>query len=175
MYVQRMGMLEGVRLRQWGVFMDSVRRCGGVVSVDTEATHLVPPVMVQVATSEVILIELVGKGGLSGEMKRLLEDKEIRKVFCDYEADEKCLGVRVENVVDIQSMYDKSRKVSMNDLIKVFVSPRIYKTKRYSKYVFSQLTEESRYEVDRWLDDFVVYYSAADVFFIFYDNLFDGF
>jgi hypothetical protein len=76
--------------------MDSVRRCGSVVSVDTEATHLVPPVMVQVATSELILIELVGKGGLSCEMKSLLEDKEIRKVFCDYEADEKCLGVRVE-------------------------------------------------------------------------------
>jgi hypothetical protein len=159
-------MLDGVRLRQWEVFMDSVRRCGGVISVDTEATQLVPPIMIQVATMEVILIELVGKGGVSGEMRGLLGDKSVMKVFCDYEADEKCLGVRVENVVDVQSMYDKSRKVSMNDLIKMYVSPRIYKTKRYSKYVFSKLTEESRYEIDKWLDDFVVYYSAADVFFI---------
>jgi hypothetical protein len=159
-------MLESVRRYNWVLFMDSVRRCGGVVSVDTEATQLVPPVMVQLATLEYVIVELVGRGGVSEEVRGILKDGGVKKVFCDYEADEKCLGVVVENVVDVQMLHDKSRKVSMNDLIKTYVSPRIYKTKRYSKYVFSQLTEKSRDEVDKWLDDFVVYYSAADVFFI---------
>ena len=53
-----------------------------VVGVDAEGNHICPPVLVQVATDDVVILEAPIRR-LSKHLRRLLSDDRITKVFCD--------------------------------------------------------------------------------------------
>jgi len=69
-----------------------------VVGIDTEGNqHSSPPVLVQIATDDCVLLEITSLNGnqLSANLQRLLDDPEITKVFCDNYAhhDKRALGL----------------------------------------------------------------------------------
>lgn len=68
-----------------------------VVGVDTEGNMKSPPVLVQIATDGMVVLEAPRAGGLSENLKRLLSDDTIVKVFCDNgsQRDKKSLGLAV--------------------------------------------------------------------------------
>lgn len=53
-----------------------------VVGIDTEGNQKGPPVLVQIATEEFVILE-APRGQLSPDLQRLLRDDKIAKVFCD--------------------------------------------------------------------------------------------
>mmetsp|Transcript_8088 Transcript_8088/g.20070 ORF Transcript_8088/g.20070 Transcript_8088/m.20070 type:complete len:402 (-) Transcript_8088:585-1790(-) len=70
-----------------------------VVGIDVEGNLHTPPVLVQVATISLVILEAPGdgRGGgrFSSDLLRLLADESILKVFCDgsSEADKRCLNL----------------------------------------------------------------------------------
>ncbi|KAG7365535.1 3'-5' exonuclease [Nitzschia inconspicua] len=67
-----------------------------VVGIDTEGNQISPPVLVQVAFGDTVILETPRpNGALSKDMERLLRDDGITKVFCDNFAhkDKRCLGI----------------------------------------------------------------------------------
>jgi hypothetical protein len=84
-----------------------------VVGIDTEGNQKAPPVLVQIATDEYTILE-IPKSSISENLKRLLQDDRVIKVFCDNfsQHDKKCLdlGVFPENdytkgsILDLEAM-----------------------------------------------------------------------
>jgi surface protein len=69
-----------------------------VVGIDTEGNQISPPVLVQIATPDFVILEAPKHGGsLSDDLQRLLRNDSITKVFCDNFAhkDKKCLGLEL--------------------------------------------------------------------------------
>jgi hypothetical protein len=68
-----------------------------VVGIDIEGNQISPPVLVQIATNDYVILEVPqkSKGGLSQNIQRLLQDDSITKVFCDNfsNKDKKSLGM----------------------------------------------------------------------------------
>lgn len=85
-----------------------------VVGIDTEGNQKTPPVLAQIATDEYTILEIPQSASISENLKRLLQDDRIIKVFCDNfsQHDKKCLGLDVvpENgytkgsIVDLEAM-----------------------------------------------------------------------
>ncbi|GIQ85202.1 hypothetical protein KIPB_006837 [Kipferlia bialata] len=75
------------------------------VGIDCEGTNTSPPLLVQIATSDMVILE-VTKYGFSKELRQLLKDKTITKVFCDGHAgmDKRLLGLSpsAPDVVDLE-------------------------------------------------------------------------
>lgn len=86
-----------------------------VVGVDTEGNALTPPVLVQVATDDTVIFEAPNANGISTNLKRLLSDDSIVKVFCDSRSqrDKISLGLAVPvhmesgPVVDVEVLAEK--------------------------------------------------------------------
>eukprot|EP00628_Pelagophyceae_sp_CCMP2097_P029644 CAMPEP_0184188504 /NCGR_PEP_ID=MMETSP0976-20121227/1474_1 /TAXON_ID=483370 /ORGANISM="non described non described, Strain CCMP2097" /LENGTH=282 /DNA_ID=CAMNT_0026492831 /DNA_START=9 /DNA_END=854 /DNA_ORIENTATION=+ len=74
-----------------------------VVGIDAEGTHFEPPLLLQIATSDgVVLLESPG-ASLSADAARLMGDNAIAKIFfgppeCEH------LGCRIRNGVDVQQL-----------------------------------------------------------------------
>lgn len=69
-----------------------------VVGIDVEGNQLSPPVLVQIAVDDYVILETpAGRGGLSKDLEKLLHDNQIMKVFCDNNShrDKKCLGISI--------------------------------------------------------------------------------
>lgn len=67
-----------------------------VVGIDTEGNLVAPPILVQVAIEDYVILEVPSvDGGLSRHLQRLLNDNSIVKVFCDNYShkDKKSLGI----------------------------------------------------------------------------------
>jgi hypothetical protein len=81
-----------------------------VVGIDVEGNLQTPPVLVQVATGSVVVLEAPSKSaGLSANLRRLLGDTSITKIFCDGTtgADKRCLGLPVEGgpgIIDLEDL-----------------------------------------------------------------------
>ena len=69
-----------------------------VVGIDAEGNLKSPPVLAQISTDDYTILE-VGRDAISSNLKRLLKDESITKVFCDNFAhkDKKCLGLDIGN------------------------------------------------------------------------------
>lgn len=86
-----------------------------MVGIDTEGNQISPPVLVQIATEEYVILE-VPRTTLSKDVERLLRDDSITKVFCDNfsHKDKRCLGLPVDEedraaykmppIVDLESL-----------------------------------------------------------------------
>lgn len=72
-----------------------------VVGIDTEGNQSSPPILVQIATEDCVILEITSMLGncLSDNLRRLLEDNSIIKIFCDNfsHSDKKSLGVLGDN------------------------------------------------------------------------------
>ena len=77
------------------VWQDFWKRPPHVVGIDTEGNSLTPPVLVQVATNDIVILECPAPSGLSTNLQRLLNDTCILKVLCDSpsQKDAKSLGL----------------------------------------------------------------------------------
>mmetsp|Transcript_11383 Transcript_11383/g.17473 ORF Transcript_11383/g.17473 Transcript_11383/m.17473 type:complete len:293 (-) Transcript_11383:1123-2001(-) len=67
-----------------------------VVGIDIEGNQISPPVLIQVSTNAFTIIEVPSKnGGISQNLKKLLQNDTIVKVFCDNfsHRDKACLGL----------------------------------------------------------------------------------
>jgi hypothetical protein len=85
------------------------------VGIDAEGNGISPPVLVQIATLDFVILETRGTT-LSSDLQRLLRDDSITKVFCDNfnHKDKQCLGLPVTRndpdayakppVVDLESL-----------------------------------------------------------------------
>ena len=82
------------------------------VAIDVEGNQVTPPVLVQVCVStvqgEFCLLEIPNSHGLSGDLRKLLRDPRIMKIFCDGTsgADRRSLGIDVDldNQVDLEDI-----------------------------------------------------------------------
>lgn len=82
-----------------------------VVGIDVEGNQKQPPVLVQVAVNDYVILE-APQGSLSAGLQRLFDDSSIVKVFCDNFAhkDKRCLGLAVPanmttgSIVDLEAM-----------------------------------------------------------------------
>ena len=64
------------------------------VGIDVEGNKIIPPVLVQIATNEYVILE-APRSRISKNLERLLADDTITKVFCDNNShhDKKSLGI----------------------------------------------------------------------------------
>jgi len=97
----------------WIEFHDQLAT-GRVVAIDAEGIFSTPPKMVQIATADLILIELPeARGSLSPELEALLWDESVTKVFCDSTSQDKtCLGLPTSakegpNVIELENLTDE--------------------------------------------------------------------
>ena len=88
------------------------------VAIDVEGNQVTPPVLVQVCIStehghtdasarSLCLLEIPNSHGLSGDLRKLLRDPRIMKIFCDGTsgADRRSLEIRVtDNHVDLEDI-----------------------------------------------------------------------
>jgi len=84
------------------------------VGVDTEGNSLTPPVLVQIATDDIVILEVPTSDGLSANLQRLLKDDTIIKVLCDSSSrkDAISLGLPIQdyaaesshNIVDLEKL-----------------------------------------------------------------------
>ena len=74
-----------------------------VVALDAEGTHFSPPLLVQVAYGDRVLLDVPGHVVVGRELRRLLADESITKVFFGPPSSEN-LGVKMANVVDVQKV-----------------------------------------------------------------------
>lgn len=69
-----------------------------VVGIDTEGNSLIPPVLLQIATDDMVILEIppASSSGLSSNLQRLLHDESIIKVLCDSpsQKDKESLGLK---------------------------------------------------------------------------------
>lgn len=88
-----------------------------VVGVDTEGNSLTPPVLVQIATDDFVILECPKSSGLSGDLWRLLNDERILKVFCDSSAQKDLVSLGLcateEDIVDLEQ-YASSKMGSVS-------------------------------------------------------------
>ena len=65
------------------------------VGIDVEGNQQSPPVLVQIATASLVILEVPATAGaLSADLIRLLADDSVTKVFCDSTSnDKRCLGI----------------------------------------------------------------------------------
>ncbi|CAB9515071.1 expressed unknown protein [Seminavis robusta] len=89
--------IKGSSQRNWDEFIWKKQPQPKIVGVDCEGNQSYPPVLVQVATDDCVILEITSMNGnqLSHNMQRLLADNSIRKVFCDNFShhDKKSLGL----------------------------------------------------------------------------------
>lgn len=67
------------------------------VGIDTEGNSLIPPVLIQIANDDTVILEMPSAGsGLSCNLQRLLDDDSIIKVLCDSpsQKDKVSLGIQ---------------------------------------------------------------------------------
>ena len=87
--------IKGSSQRNWDQFIWNNKPA--VVGIDTEGNQRSPPILVQIATEECVLLEIpaISSNQLSANLKLLLADNTITKVFCDNFAhhDKKALGI----------------------------------------------------------------------------------
>ena len=79
-----------------------------LVGVDVEGNQISPPVLVQIATTEYCILEVVLGQQLSSNLQRLLQDDTITKVFCDNfsHKDKTSLGLTVPSDLTKPSIID---------------------------------------------------------------------
>jgi hypothetical protein len=89
-------LIKGSSQRNWDQFVWDHKPA--VVGIDTEGNQCSPPILVQIATADAVLLEITSMSNnqLSVNLKRLLADNTIIKVFCDNFShhDKKSLGLR---------------------------------------------------------------------------------
>jgi hypothetical protein len=88
-----------------------------VVAIDVEGNQQFPPVLVQIATDQYCILEVPRNGTISSNLRRLLQDSSITKVFCDNfsQHDKTCLGILATkdsdwttgSVLDLESLAAK--------------------------------------------------------------------
>jgi hypothetical protein len=114
-FTQPIAVYDSADKRNWEYFWKHKPR---VVGLDTEGNRIVPPVLVQIATSEYSILEVPivrdnDRRCLSRDLERLLNDTTIVKVFCDNfdHCDKRCLGIydptrdwTQGHVVDLESI-----------------------------------------------------------------------
>ena len=96
----------------WDIFWQQKPR---VVGIDVEGNLASPPLLVQVATQERVWLEApCFTGGLSEDLKRLLADETILKIFCEGSscADRRSLGLPADvssrrDIVDLEDVAAK--------------------------------------------------------------------
>jgi hypothetical protein len=93
------------------------------VGIDAEGNGISPPVLVQIATLEYVILETPRKS-LSPDLKRLLRDINITKVFCDNFAhkDKRCLGLPVLSSNDTEA-YTKPPILDLESLSMQLLGP----------------------------------------------------
>lgn len=71
------------------------RNTHDAVGIDVEGNLLTPPVLVQIATNDTVILEMPSDAGISTDLQRLLNDESIIKVLCDSPSgkDAKSLGL----------------------------------------------------------------------------------
>jgi len=91
--IDELPILDSKDPKSWKQFWDSSPQ---IVGIDTEGNGVSPPVLIQIATKDFILLETPHKR-LSANLQRLLQDDTIIKVFCDNFAhkDKSCLGLPI--------------------------------------------------------------------------------
>lgn len=108
--IRQMQLLDSNDPSTWTRFWNNPPE---VVGIDTEGNSICPPVLVQIATEDYVILETPATC-LSEDLERLLRDDSITKVFCDNFAhkDKKSLGLEIEQentytippIVDLESL-----------------------------------------------------------------------
>ena len=88
-----------------------------VVGIDTEGNQISPPVLVQISVDDYTILE-TPRRTISKNLRRLLSDDSIVKVFCDNSShkDKTCLGLKVHadddfscgSIVDLETLAARS-------------------------------------------------------------------
>jgi hypothetical protein len=92
--ITHMELLDSYDSSTWKRFWENPPK---VVGIDTEGNQISPPVLVQIATQDFVILETSLRTSLSSDLERLLRDDSIVKVFCDNfsHKDKKALGLCV--------------------------------------------------------------------------------
>lgn len=110
--IMKMELLDSHDPSTWARFWADPPK---VVGIDTEGNQIAPPVLVQIATCEYVILE-TPRTSLSEDLERLLREDSIIKVFCDNfsHKDKKSLGLPVDKehpgiytvppIVDLESL-----------------------------------------------------------------------
>lgn len=73
-------ILDSDHPETWTRFWSSSPRC---VGIDVEGNQKSPPVLVQIAVDNMCILEAPRNGRLSDDLRKLLGDDSIKKIFCD--------------------------------------------------------------------------------------------
>ena len=89
----------------WNFFWENAPTA---VGIDTEGNQQTPPVLVQIATDDYVILEVPTGQGLSRDLERLLADDSIVKVFCDSfsQHDKTSLGLQVPTDLTVGTIVD---------------------------------------------------------------------
>ncbi|GKY97192.1 hypothetical protein MPSEU_000677600 [Mayamaea pseudoterrestris] len=89
------------------VWQEFYRHKPRVVGIDVEGNNISPPVLVQIATEDYVILEAPQNGYFSRGLYRLLRDKSITKVFCDKSNRDKTslkLSLNNRSVVELEDL-----------------------------------------------------------------------
>ena len=111
--LQRLPILDSKDPTTWQRFWSRPYKA---VGIDAEGNGISPPVLVQIATLDFVILE-TPRNSLSDDLKRLLHDDSITKVFCDNfsHKDKRCLGL-VATPNDPDEDYTKPPIVDLESL-----------------------------------------------------------
>mmetsp|Transcript_26254 Transcript_26254/g.40263 ORF Transcript_26254/g.40263 Transcript_26254/m.40263 type:complete len:353 (-) Transcript_26254:1382-2440(-) len=92
--------------KTWNKYIWNSNPKPSVVGIDTEGNTGSPPILVQIATNHVVILEIPSSnknGQLSPNLQRLLQDESIVKVFCENgsKRDMKSLGLTIPQNVEL--------------------------------------------------------------------------
>lgn len=132
-----------------------------VVGVDAEGTHLKPPLLVQIAYGDGVIIESPRNAKLSSDLRELMANPDVVKVFFGPPGDEN-LGVRIENAVDVQEVamekWNLTQRPSLTDATSLALSLNVTKHRKLSrgwgfKNRRSKISPESKIQAaaDAWV------------------------
>jgi hypothetical protein len=112
-------ILDSKDPRTWERFWSAPPKA---VGIDAEGNGISPPVLVQIATLDFVILETPRKT-LSRDLKRLLGDDSITKVFCDNfsHKDKQCLGLPV--LPNTAGAYTKPPIVDLESLSMQILGP----------------------------------------------------
>eukprot|EP00040_Diaphanoeca_grandis_P017058 m.88509 g.88509 ORF g.88509 m.88509 type:complete len:295 (+) comp26205_c1_seq1:294-1178(+) len=99
-----------------------------IVGIDTEGNQRNPPVLVQIASEHMVILEAPKQNsGLSEHLQRLLNDNNILKVFCDNSShkDKHCLGIDVPEAIELSGT-NGSPIVDLEDLTSSLIGSTNY-------------------------------------------------
>jgi 3'-5' exonuclease len=119
-------LIKGSSQRNWDQFIWDHKPA--VVGIDTEGNQCSPPILVQIATADAVLLEITSMldNQLSENLKRLLADNTIVKVFCDNFAhhDKKSLGIhRHDHTGSHEADYSQGPVVDLEALASAILGP----------------------------------------------------